>query len=95
LHYALRSRIGRHRPSISEDVAAGFSFGTDADRCSMTIEIAGAPFVPEDESPVSFITEHYWGCAAQKNGSCIEYEVQHPRWRVTVFKGRRILNTHP
>jgi uncharacterized protein len=116
-----------------EDVAAEFSFGVGANRCSMKIESAGAPFVPKDESLAQFITEHYWGYATQKNGSCIEYEVQHPRWRVwrsrnsefrgdatafygsefvqvlnrgcdsaflaegsevTVFKGRRIENTH-
>jgi hypothetical protein len=29
-----------------------------------------------------FITEHYWGYAAQKNGGCVEYRVEHPKWRV-------------
>ena len=29
-----------------------------------------------------FITEHYWGYAAQPDGGCLEYEVQHPPWRV-------------
>jgi uncharacterized protein YqjF (DUF2071 family) len=29
-----------------------------------------------------FITEHYWGYAAQRDGSTVEYAVAHPRWRV-------------
>ena len=29
-----------------------------------------------------FITEHYWGYAAQKDGGCMEYQVEHPRWQV-------------
>jgi hypothetical protein len=33
-------------------------------------------------SEEEFITEHYWGYAAQKDGSCIEYQVEHPPWRV-------------
>jgi len=30
-----------------------------------------------------FITEHYWGYAAQRDGSCVEYQVEHPRWNVS------------
>lgn len=29
-----------------------------------------------------FITEHYWGYAKQRDGSTMEYCVEHPRWRV-------------
>ena len=29
-----------------------------------------------------FITEHYWGYVRQRDGATVEYEVQHPRWRV-------------
>jgi uncharacterized protein len=29
-----------------------------------------------------FITEHYWGYSAQRDGSTLEYHVAHPRWRV-------------
>jgi uncharacterized protein YqjF (DUF2071 family) len=36
----------------------------------------------EDDSEEEFITEHYWGYAAQRDGSCMEYQVLHPRWRV-------------
>jgi hypothetical protein len=33
-------------------------------------------------SAEEFIAEHYWGYAAQRDGGCVEYQVEHPRWRV-------------
>lgn len=36
--------------------------------------------VPGSEE--EFITEHFWGYVLQRNGSVLEYEVRHPRWRV-------------
>lgn len=29
-----------------------------------------------------FITEHYWGYASQRDGGTMEYQVEHPQWRV-------------
>jgi uncharacterized protein YqjF (DUF2071 family) len=33
-------------------------------------------------SEEEFITEHYWGYTAQSDGGCLEYQVEHPPWRV-------------
>jgi uncharacterized protein len=33
-------------------------------------------------SQEEFITEHYWGYSAQSDGGCLEYQVEHPSWRV-------------
>jgi len=33
-------------------------------------------------SEEEFITEHYWGYAAQTDGSCTEYRVEHPPWPI-------------
>jgi len=33
-------------------------------------------------SEEEFITEHYWGYARQQDGGCVEYQVEHPSWRV-------------
>ena len=38
--------------------------------------------IPDPESEAAFITEHYWGYAVQRDGSTLEYQVEHPRWRV-------------
>jgi uncharacterized protein YqjF (DUF2071 family) len=35
----------------------------------------------ENGSLDEFITEHYWGYTA-RGSTCIEYQVEHPRWRV-------------
>jgi hypothetical protein len=33
-------------------------------------------------SQEEFITEHYWGYAAQRGGGSLEYRVEHPSWHV-------------
>lgn len=38
------------------------------------------PLIPGSEE--EFIAEHYWGYAAQRDGSTVEYRVEHPPWRV-------------
>jgi hypothetical protein len=48
----------------------------------MRVETEGPSFQPADDSVSQFISEHYWGYAAQPYGGCLEYEVQHPRWNV-------------
>lgn len=42
----------------------------------------GAAGYAAEGSEEQFITEHYWGYAAQRDGGTVEYEVQHPSWRV-------------
>ncbi len=58
-------------------------------KCSMRIETEKTRFLPPDNSLGQFITEHYWGYAAQPDGGCLEYEVQHPRWLVREAKTAR------
>jgi uncharacterized protein len=48
----------------------------------LRVEAAGEPSLPAEGSLEQFITEHYWGYAAQRDGSCVEYEVKHVPWRV-------------
>ena len=47
-------------------------------RCLVSGEAEGV----EPGSEAEFITEHYWGYAAQRDGSTVEYAVAHPRWQV-------------
>ncbi|MEI7533015.1 MAG: DUF2071 domain-containing protein [Verrucomicrobiae bacterium] len=35
-----------------------------------------------ENSEAEFITEHYWGYTSQRDGSTLEYQVEHPRWRI-------------
>lgn len=48
----------------------------------LTLHYSGEPELTPDDSEETFITEHYWGYAKQKNGGTVEYQVEHPRWRV-------------
>jgi len=43
---------------------------------------SGAPRVPLTESLERFITEHHWGYNVQRDGSTLEYRVEHPAWGV-------------
>jgi uncharacterized protein YqjF (DUF2071 family) len=48
----------------------------------INLETEGASELPDNDSAEQFISEHYWGYAAQPDGGCVEYRVTHPSWRV-------------
>jgi hypothetical protein len=48
----------------------------------LEVETEGAPVLPMPESEQAFISEHYWGYTAQRDGGCLEYQVRHLPWRV-------------
>ena len=48
----------------------------------MAVRPVGEPQPLRDGSEEQFITEHYWGYTAQRDGGTTEYRVAHPRWRV-------------
>jgi uncharacterized protein YqjF (DUF2071 family) len=49
---------------------------------AMRVHVTGFPRVLKEGSQEEFITEHYWGYTPQRDGSTLEYRVDHPRWRV-------------
>ncbi len=46
------------------------------------LETHGVAALPPESSVEQFITEHYWGYAAQPDGGSVEYRVTHPSWKV-------------
>jgi len=67
-----------------------WKLGTSRNRIRATAK--QSPRMPANGSQEEFISEHYWGYAAQKDGGCIEYQVQHPPWKVwtttdAIFEG--------
>jgi len=44
--------------------------------------VSGTPREAEPGSEEEFITEHYWGYSSLRGGGSVEYQVEHPRWRV-------------
>ena len=80
------ARPMRHRVELDEStvehgvVEYGWRTGSRWNR--LRAETAGAARPLVDGSEAEFITEHYWGYAAQRDGGTIEYQVEHPRWLV-------------
>lgn len=63
-------------------IAAEYSWRFGGQSYSIEIETCDKRYLPTDGSLSQFITEHYWGYAAQRNGGCVEYAVEHPAWEV-------------
>lgn len=51
-------------------------------RNELRVQFEGKAAYAEADSEETFISEHYWGYAAQPDGSTLEYQVTHPQWRV-------------
>jgi uncharacterized protein YqjF (DUF2071 family) len=56
----------------------------------IALDFEGEPYVPAEDSEETFITEHYWGYAAQRDGGTVEYRVEHPSWRVWKAEDARL-----
>ncbi|MEO5818610.1 MAG: DUF2071 domain-containing protein [Gemmatimonadaceae bacterium] len=87
-------------PNATESSAldsAQYEWKLGSEWCGMRVDTNGAPCAIEPGSEEEFITEHYWGYTKQRNGSTVEYQVQHPSWtaravsRATVFGDLRQL----
>ncbi len=48
----------------------------------LVARFTGIPQIPGHPSEEAFITEHYWGYSRLPSGETMEYQVEHPRWRV-------------
>jgi hypothetical protein len=72
-----RSRVDPHRGG---DIEYGWRYGGSA--FSVRASVEGAAQLLEAGSEGEFITEHYWGYTRQRDGGTLEYEVEHPRWRI-------------
>ncbi len=48
----------------------------------LQVETTGEPALPNAGSEEEFISEHYWGYVTQRDGSTVEYQVEHPQWTV-------------
>lgn len=55
--------------------------------CKLHAQAEGDQVMPGEGSLEQFITEHYWGYSAQRDGGSIEYHVAHDPWRVWAATG--------
>ncbi|HEX6746638.1 MAG TPA: DUF2071 domain-containing protein [Longimicrobium sp.] len=73
----------RHAVRISDpsgEAEYGWRFGGRWSSLRARFSGGSAPLVAGSEE--EFITEHYWGYTAQRDGGTVEYRVEHPSWRV-------------
>jgi hypothetical protein len=77
-----------HRIDIGEGtVAAEYQWTIGELENQITVRTAGPSASPISGSQEEFITEHYWGYSTQRDGGTMEYEVEHPQWRVWSASG--------
>jgi hypothetical protein len=70
------------RSTDDNGLAVAYRWRTEAGWSAIRLETQGKSELANDGSHEQFISEHYWGYAAQSDGSCVEYRVTHPAWRV-------------
>ncbi len=69
-------RMGEASPSVS------YRFQHDGQWSELRVRVEGEPQPADESSEEAFITEHYWGYTGQRDGSTLEYRVEHARWKV-------------
>lgn len=69
-------------PATNAEGVAGYGWRLDGSWYTLSARIQGVPAIPPPGSEEEFITEHYWGYALQRDGSALEYQVEHPQWAV-------------
>jgi len=74
----------RHRVELSTESGGSVEYGwrTGGRWASLRARVRGPANPLQPGSEEEFITEHYWGYARQRDGGCVEYQVEHPRWKV-------------
>ncbi len=76
----------RHRwdpapaPGLPHTAAYSWQWPQTWNEMTISVRAEPQPMVPGSEA--EFIAEHYWGYTAQRDGSTLEYQVEHPPWRV-------------
>ena len=67
--------------TISEGGMVEYRWRSNGRWNTLSARTKGAPMPLGPGSEAEFIAEHYWGYAAQRDGGCVEYQVEHPPWR--------------
>jgi uncharacterized protein YqjF (DUF2071 family) len=84
-NYEAIPMTGKVRTSLAEGgpiLSAIYSWKLGQKWGQLAMTGRGVPAFPETGSEAEFIFEHYWGYAAKNRVMSVEYQVDHPRWRV-------------
>ena len=65
-----------------KDLRVAYRWRREGRWSEINLETDGNSELPSEGSVEQFITQHYWGYAAQPEGGSMEYRVTHPSWKV-------------
>jgi uncharacterized protein len=77
----MRHAYGLFRPD-GVPASVEYAWRSGGGWASLKAEPTGEGQAVNTGSQEEFVTEHYWGYTRQRDGSTIEYNVEHPSWRV-------------
>ncbi|MFN2384065.1 MAG: YqjF family protein [Gemmatimonadota bacterium] len=78
----MRHRIAMDQAEAGASGAVAYQWRHNGRWEGLSAETAGRPILPAPDSEAAFITEHYWGYTALRDGCTAEYQVTHPPWAV-------------
>jgi hypothetical protein len=78
----MRHQIELDGSGLARNALLRYSWRRAGQWDGLAVQISGEPAAVLCGSAEEFVTEHYWGYAAQRNGDCISYRVEHPSWSV-------------
>lgn len=75
-------RIDLNNGAVAPNGTVEYAWRDNGSRNRIVAKTVGEAKPLVEGSEEEFITEHYWGYAGQRDGGSVEYQVEHPRWRV-------------
>jgi uncharacterized protein YqjF (DUF2071 family) len=69
-------------PALAQSGTVSYEWKSSQNWSLLSAQIDGEPQFAPSDSEGFFITEHYWGYSRQRDGSTMEYQVEHPPWRL-------------
>jgi hypothetical protein len=75
-------RIDLNHGAVAPNGTVEYAWRDDGAQNRIVAKTVGEARPLVEGSEEEFITEHYWGYARQRDGGSVEYQVEHPRWRV-------------
>lgn len=78
----MRHRIDVDFDSPRKDLTVEYAFRAGKRWGHLRVRATGVPALPRPGSLDAFIVEHDWGYSAQPDGGALQYQVEHPPWRV-------------
>ena len=78
----LTARMAHRIEENADRTTAFYSWARRGKEHTLTLTATGEPQPLQAGSLDQFIAEHYWGYAQQRDGSTVEYAVEHPAWRI-------------